>query len=148
MGDASIVEAFWGTKKCIFPRTFTQSFTMRKLGLISGVAKPSSQNSWETALTQIFFLSKLVEKYTVVKIKFCWCVKTLSLTLTKQLETCGVPLKNNHQNVISVCLLRNTLQLRSWWENSLRTNRTLWTVTRYLMMTLILSCPCTLSWSN
>jgi len=44
---------------------------MRKLGLISGVAKPSSQNSWETALTQIFFLSKLVEKYTVVKIKFC-----------------------------------------------------------------------------
>lgn len=113
------------------------------LGYFSG--SQAIQMSSETGLTQTFFLSKLVEKYTVVKIKFCWCVNSLSLTLTKQLKLCGLPLKNNNQTLISACLLPKYFMTGESVRNQPdRINRTLWTVVRFLMLMLILSWSCNL----
>lgn len=143
MEDTTTTDVFWGTKKFLLSRTFSQSFTIRNFGLFQWFQ--AIQMSSETGLTQTFFLSKLVEKYSVVKIKFCWCVNSLSLTLTKQLKLCGLPLKNNNQTLISACLLPKYFMTGESVRNQPdRINRTLWTVVRFLMLVLILSWSCNL----
>lgn len=95
VGGTPIVEAFWGTNRFI---SSPRALLLGNLVLFQG-----SLNYCESGLTHVFFLSELVEKYTIAKVKFC------SLTLTKQLEAWGEPLKTSHQNLICAFLLPNPL---------------------------------------